>query len=77
MSCETIEKITANPRKFATIRGDRSYQEFSELTGVSVQMLAKIEKGQRWMKTLDRFADFCRRTNTEPNAYFEIVKKIS
>jgi transcriptional regulator with XRE-family HTH domain len=77
MSSETIEKVTTNPSKFATVRGKRSYQEFSELTGISAQMLNKIERGERWKATLDKFAEFCRRTNTEPNAYFEIVKRIS
>lgn len=77
MSSVTIEKVTVNPRKFREIRGDRSHKEFAEITGVSAQMLDKIERGERWSKTLTKFAEFCRRSNTEPNTFFEIVKKIS
>lgn len=77
MSCQTIERIKVNPAKFKQVRGDMSREEFARKTGVSEQMQILIEKGARWQKTLDKFADFCLRTNQEPNAFFEIVKKIS
>lgn len=77
MSQETIERVRVNIPKFKQIRGERTVHDFSEITGVSPQMLVLIEKGKRWNKTLQRFADFCERTQTEPNAFFEIVKKLS
>ena len=77
MSCETIEQVRVNIGKFKQIRGGETQEEFAKRAGVSVQMLRLIEKGERWEKTLSRFATFCQRTGTEPNAFFEIVKKIS
>jgi transcriptional regulator with XRE-family HTH domain len=76
MSKVTIEKVKVNPVKFKELRGDMSLAEFSENIGIKPDMLSKIERGERW-KTLEKFAEFCVRTNQEPNAFFEIVKKIS
>lgn len=77
MSCETIERVTVNIGKFKQIRGGETQEEFARRAGISVQMLRLIEKGERWKPALERFAEFCERTGTEPNAFFEIVKKIS
>lgn len=77
MSSTTIERVTVNVPKFRQIRGDLSLAEHAEKVGLSPDMASKIERGHRWKKTLDRFAEFCERTNQEPNAFFEIVKKIS
>ena len=77
MSQETIERVRVNIPKFKQIRGERTHDEFSQITGVKPQMLYLIEKGKRWKPILEKFAEFCERTGTEPNAYFEIVKKLS
>ena len=77
MTQETIERVKVNVPKFKQIRGERTREEFAEITGVSVQMLQLIETGKRWKPALDRFAEFCQKTNQEPNAFFEIVKKLS
>lgn len=77
MSCETVERVKVNLPKFKQVRGDRTRAEFAEITGISEQMLYKIERGERWKDTLARFAAFCERTKTEPNAFFEITKKLS
>lgn len=76
MSKVTIEQVKVNPLKFKEVRGELSLAEFAENIGIKPDMLSKIERGDRW-KTLQKFAEFCARTNQEPNAFFEIVKKIS
>jgi len=77
MSTVTIERVKVNTPKFKEVRGDLSLSKHAENTGISVDMLSKIERGKRWHTTLQRFAAFCERTNQEPNAFFEIIKKIS
>lgn len=76
MSQITIEQIKVNLPKFRQVRGGKTLKEYSAITGINADMLSKIERGERWT-TLNAFAEFCRRTNQEPNAFFEIVKKIS
>jgi transcriptional regulator with XRE-family HTH domain len=77
MSFETIEKVTVKRDKFRQLRGDLGRAEFAEKLGIKPDMLSKIERGERWQTTLERFANYCERSGTEPNAFFEIVKKIS
>ena len=77
MSQVTIEKVTVNLPKFRQVRGDLTFEEHSENIGLKPDMLRKIERGDRWKSTLARFAEFCEKTNQEPNNFFEIVKKIS
>lgn len=77
MSETTIERVSLNTAKFKQVRGDTPLAEHAEKIGLSIDMLSKIERGQRWRAPLERFAEFCQKTNQEPNAFFEIVKKIS
>lgn len=74
---ETIEQVKLNPQKFRQLRGDQSKAEFAKRLGFSTDMVSKIERGDRWHASLERFAEFCETTGTEPNAFFEIVKKLS
>lgn len=76
MSEVTITQVKVNYPKFKQLRGDQSVEEHAEKVGFKPDMVRKIERGQRW-KSLQTFADYCTATNQEPNAFFEIVKKIS
>lgn len=76
MSDITITQVKVNYPKFKQLRGDRSLSEHAATVGITPDMLSKIERGERW-KMLETFAAFCQRTNQEPNAFFEIIKKIS
>lgn len=76
MSTVTIEEVRVNYPKFRELRGDVPLDKYAEKTGLKPDMLSKIERGERWTM-LQSFADFCKKTNQEPNAFFEIVKKIS
>lgn len=76
MSRQTIEKVHVNLTKFKEARGEQSLAEFAETTGFNADMLSKIERGKRWT-TLQKFAEFCQRTNLEPNNFFEIIVKKS
>lgn len=76
MSNVTIERIKVNFPKFRELRGNLSLEKYAEKTGMKPDMLSKIERGERWT-TLEAFADFCKTANQEPNAFFEIVKKIA
>jgi transcriptional regulator with XRE-family HTH domain len=76
MSTTTIENVKVNLPKFKALRGNQSLAEFAEKNGLKPDMYSKIERGDRWT-TLNKFAEFCVKTNTEPNDFFEIVKKIS
>lgn len=51
-------------------------KKYAEKTGLKPDMLSKIERGDRWTM-LEAFADFCQKTNQEPNSFFQIVKEIS
>lgn len=77
MSTVTVEKVKVNVPKFRELRGEKSLSEYAEKLGIKPDMLSKIERGERWEPTLRRFAEFCQKTNQEPNAFFEIIKKIS
>lgn len=76
MSDVKITQVKVNYPKFKQLRGGLSLAEHSENVGLKPDMLSKIERGERW-QMLERFANFCERTNQEPNAFFEISKKIS
>lgn len=76
MSITTIEDVKVNVPKFKQIRGEQSLREFAENVGVKADMYSKIERGKRWT-TLQKFAEFCVRTNLEPNDFFQITKKTS
>lgn len=76
MSTVTIEKVRVNFPKFRELRGEMSLEKYAEKTGLKPDMLSKIERGERWTM-LEAFAEFCKKTNQEPNAFFEIVKKIT
>lgn len=76
MSNVTIEKVKVNFPKFRQLRGEDSLAEYAVKTGLKPDMLSKIERGERWTM-LQAFAEFCERTNQEPNSFFEISKKIS
>lgn len=76
MSNVTITEVKVNYPKFRQLRGEKSLEEHAEIVGLKPDMLSKIERGERW-QMLERFAEFCQRTNQEPNTFFEIVKKIS
>ena len=74
MSSVVIEKIDVNFSKFKDLRGKLSQTEFAASVGLKQDTLSKIERGERW-RTLEKFAEFCRLTNTEPNEFFQIIKK--
>ena len=76
MSTITIKEVRVNLPKFRELRGEMTLKKYAEKTGLKPDMLSKIERGDRWTM-LEAFADFCQKTNQEPNSFFQIVKEIS
>lgn len=75
MNQKTIETVEVNLPKFKEVRGDMSLSEFAELVGYKVDMVSKIERGKRWAQTLQKFGEYCARTNSQPNDFFTIKIK--
>ena len=72
MSVEVTPKIVFNPDKVRAVRGQDSLTQFAEKTGIKVDLLSKIERGQR-TPSMNTLTTLCTRTNKFPNDFFDIL----
>lgn len=72
MGNEKVKSVIFNPAKIDDLLGGESINKFAENKGLNPDHLGKIRRGERKF-SLDSLADFCVKTNTTPNDFFEII----